>query len=120
MPDKPMTPDEIIRNKRLLTHVKAWLRFRDKNQRTLAEALNVSEPTISKWLQGKVAVTVAQFSQIAGYLDAAPEELLNAPPDADKARRYRRIAEVAQGMPDEALEEWLSLGRRLSQPDKRD
>jgi len=118
MPDKPMTPDEIIRNKRLLTHVKAWLRFRDKNQRTLAEALDVSEPTVSKWLQGKVAVTVAQFSQIASFVDAAPEELLNAPPDADKARRYRRIAEVARDMPDEALEEWLSLGKRLAQHDK--
>jgi transcriptional regulator with XRE-family HTH domain len=114
MPDKPMTPEEILRNKRLLTHVKAWLRFRDKTQRNLAEALDVSEPSVSKWLRGKGPVTVAQFVQIAQFLDAEPEELLNAPPDADKARRYRRIAEVARDMPDDALEAWLSLGKQLA------
>lgn len=114
MPDKPLTPEQIAHNKRLLTYVKAWLRFRDKSQRELADALNLSEPTISKWLRGHVSVTVAQFSDIARFLDASPEELLNAPPSAGKARRYRQIAEVAQAMPDEALEEWLALGRRLA------
>lgn len=114
MPDKPLTPEQIAHNKRLLTYVKAWLRFRDKSQRDLADALDLSEPTISKWLRGHVSVTVAQFSDIARFLDASPEELLNAPPSAGKARRYRQIAEVAQGMPDEALEEWLALGRRLA------
>lgn len=86
----------------------------------MADALGLSEPTISKWLRGQVSVTVAQFGQIAAFLDAQPEELLNAPPAADRARRYRRIAEVAQKMPDDALEEWLALGRRLAEAPKAD
>jgi transcriptional regulator with XRE-family HTH domain len=120
MPDKDLTPEEIARNKRPLTHVKAWLKFRDRTQRNLAEALNLSEPTISKWLGGHVSVTVAQFSEIASFLDAQPEEIMSAPPSAAKARRYRRIAEVAQEMPNDALEEWLALGRRLAGRSKPD
>jgi transcriptional regulator with XRE-family HTH domain len=114
MPDKPLTPDQVASNKRLLTYVKAWLKFRARTQRELAEALNLSEPTISKWLRGHVSVTVAQFCDIAAFLETSPEELMGAPPAADKARRYRRIADVAQDMPDDALEEWLALGRRLA------
>jgi transcriptional regulator with XRE-family HTH domain len=120
MPDKPMTPAEIEANRRLLTYVRAWLKIRNMNQRELAEALHVSEPTISKWLKGTVAVTVAQFNQIATVLELQPEQLLMAPPDADRARRYARIAEVARSMPEDALEEWLSLGKRLSGRNKQD
>jgi transcriptional regulator with XRE-family HTH domain len=114
MPDKPMTDAERRLNMQMLTHVKEWLQYRKRSQRQLAEALEVSEPTVSKWLRGGVGMSVAQFTKIAAFLDAQPEDLLEAPPGEGRAARYRKIAEVAQEIPEDALEEWLALGRRLS------
>lgn len=119
MPDRPLSPEEIAANLRLLTHVKDWLNFRDVNQRGLADGLGVSEPTVSKWLRGTQPMSAAQFVKIAEFLDATPEQLLSAPPDAPRAARYQKIAEVAQDMPEDALDEWLSLGRRLSSGGKK-
>lgn len=40
--------------------------------------------------------------------------MLSAPTDTQKAARYRQVAEIAAAMPDDALQEWLALGRRLA------
>lgn len=113
MPDKSLTDQDRRLNMQMLTHVKEWLQYRRLSQRSLAEALGVSEPTVSKWLNGGVGMSVAQFTKIAALLDAKPEDLLDSPPNEGRASRYRKIAEIAQDIPDEALEEWLALGRRL-------
>ncbi len=116
MPDKVLTPAEREANQRPLTFVRDWLRFRGQTQRRLADALNVSEGNVSKWLKGNQPVTIAQFSAIAAFLDADPAELLAAPPDREQSLQYRKIAEVARDMPAEALDEWLALGKRLRRP----
>ena len=104
----------------MLTHVKGWLHYRKRSQRQLADALEVSEPTVSKWLNGGVGMSIAQFTKIAAFLDAKPEDLLEAPPADGRAGRYRKIAEVAQTIPEDALEEWLALGRRLAASQRRE
>jgi transcriptional regulator with XRE-family HTH domain len=114
MADKMLTPAEIAANRAALGHVKNWLRFRDVSQRKLAELMNVSEPTVSKWLKGTQAVTIAQFSMIAKILNADPSELLAPPADRERSLRLRKVAEVALSMQPEALDEWVAVGRRIS------
>jgi len=116
MPDKQLSSEEMQRNKAPLRYVKDWLIFREQSQRRVAEAVGVSEATVSKWLKGSQAVTVAQFSAIAKFLDADPTELMSSPPDRKKAAIYRMVGQVAQDLPSDALEEWLAIGRRLGRP----
>ena len=118
MPDKDLTPEEIARNKVALRYLKAWLRFRDINQRELADRLQMSEPQVSKWLRGLVPMTLAQFTQIAALLDTQPDDLLFPPPAEGKGRRYRRAAEIAQNLPDDLLEHWLAVGRAMLEEKK--
>jgi transcriptional regulator with XRE-family HTH domain len=114
MPDKPLSPADIAANRALLMHLREWLTYRNVSQRAFAERLETSEASVSKWLKGTQAMTLAQFSKIAALLGASPSELLLAPPRRAKAERYERVGNVARDMPDDALEEWLALGRRLT------
>lgn len=102
--DKKLTPEETEQNRAALRHVRAWLDYREMTQRRLAELLGMSEPSVSKWLQGKQVMSVAQFVQVAQLLDARPDELLFAPKDRARAGRYRRIAQGIEEMTDAELD----------------
>lgn len=113
MPDKPLTPDEIERNRNALRHIKPWLKYRRLTQRQLADRLGMSEPAVSKWLRGIQGMSVAQFMQIASILEASPDELLFAPPEAQKATRYRKAAEIAHDLDESELEAWIAVGNAM-------
>ena len=102
--DKKLTPEEQEQNRVALRHVRAWLDYRGMTQRRLADLMGMSEPAVSKWLQGKQAMSVAQFVQVAQLLDAKPEELLFAPSDRARANRYRQIAQGIEKMTDAELD----------------
>ncbi len=118
MPDKKLTPEQIAANQDALRFLPLWLNFRERSQRWLAEQLGVSEPTVSKWLSGHQQMTVSRLSQIAALLEAAPEDLLFPPLKHGRGAKYKRIADLADNMPDEALDRWLSLGEMLTSPNK--
>lgn len=115
VPDKALTPDEIDRNRKLLRHVKPWLKHRDLTQRRLADLLDVSEPTVSKWLNGKQAMTVAQFQAVASLVNATPEEMMLPPDRSPRALRYRDLARIAGRLSDQQLAALTTLAETMSQ-----
>lgn len=52
------------------------MKLKGYTQRKLAEALDMSEPSVSKWLNGKVNMTLSQFVRVAEILETTPESLL--------------------------------------------
>lgn len=113
MPDKPFTPAQIAENVSALRYIPDWLRLRGMTQRTVAERMGVSEPTISKWLRGSQVMSLAQFMMLARILNAEPEDLMNAPPANGLGDVYREVHHVISDMDRETLEHWLAIGRQL-------
>lgn len=120
MPDKALTPAEIDLNRKSVAGLRTWLKRSEYNQRLLAEALDVSEATVSKWLSGKQSMTTAQFCQIAGILGAEPEELMAGPEQRARSARYARLAKLAGQMTDEQLRALEGVAAQLAGPSKRD
>jgi transcriptional regulator with XRE-family HTH domain len=114
MADKMLPAPEAEINRRLLTHIKGWLQFRDLTQRELARRLDLSEPTVSKWIKGTQSMTVSQFLSVASILEASPEELLFDPKDSPRAPRYRAAAEIAAALPNDQIDAWLAVGRAMA------
>lgn len=120
MPDKPLDPAEIRVNRERLRFVRPWLRYRGLSQRHVADALSVSEPTVSKWLNGTQTISIAQFFAIAELLGAKPEDILGGGPGAQgRGRRYRRLAELAEAMSDQTLDTFIAAGEEMVQSRKR-
>ncbi len=118
MPDKILTPAEILRNKEALRYLPAWLRFRDLTQGQLAERMSVSEATISKWLQGKQRMSVGQLVTIAQILDTPWETMFEPPGEEGKGSRYKELAQAAQGLDDEGLAALSAVARSMARAPK--
>ncbi len=113
MPDKPLTKEEVERNRNALRHVKTWLRYREMTQRELSEQLDMSEPAVSKWLRGLSSMSMAQFMQIAAILRCKPEDLLFPPADEGRGERYRAAAEIAENLTSAELAAWITVGKAM-------
>lgn len=120
MPDKPRSDDDRRLEKEMLTHVKDWLRFRKMSQRRIAEAMDVSEPTVSKWLSGDQGMSLAQFVTLARLLKATPAELLGPPNAIVLSGIMYRLAEVATKLPDKKLETLIASGEAMLPDDGTD
>lgn len=66
--------------RKLLENLPAWLRYRGLRQKDVANTLGTSEGQISKYLGGKIQMTVGLLRQIAAVLKAHPGDLLKPPP----------------------------------------
>lgn len=117
MPDKKLSSSEIAANRSDMAGIRAWLKYRGHNQRFIAEALGVSDATVSKWLSGKQSMTVAQFRQIAGLLDATPEELMAGPEQRARSSRYQRLASLAARMTDDQLQALEVVAAQIVPPE---
>ncbi|MCG4258038.1 helix-turn-helix domain-containing protein [Acetobacter senegalensis] len=113
MKEKQLTPEEIAKNRHTLRFVKSWMKLRNVTQRKLAEDLNMSEPSVSKWLNGKVNMTLSQFVRIAELLNAKPEELLFDPSEKDKATKYKEAAYLAESLEADAFDAWIAAGKAM-------
>ena len=113
MADKTLTPEEIERNRTALRHIPAWLRFRELSQVQLAERMDVSEATVSKWLQGKQRMSVGQFVLIAYILGTSPDKMLDPPGEDGSGSRYKELAESAQGLTDDELTHLAFIARSM-------
>jgi transcriptional regulator with XRE-family HTH domain len=117
MPDKPLTSIEIERNRNLLRPLTLWLKLRKVTQRQLAEALSVSEGSVSKWLSGTQQMNLSQFQAIAAILKSDPFELLRAPGEAGSAQADKDVVALTQVMTPEQLRLWIKLGRQIADDD---
>ncbi|GFE94407.1 helix-turn-helix domain-containing protein [Acetobacter persici] len=117
MKEKQLTPEEVAKNRHTLRFVKSWMKLRKITQRKLAEDLSMSEPSVSKWLNGKVNMTLSQFVRVAEILEARPEELLFDPAEKDKAQKYKEAAELAENLDPAAFEAWIAAGKAMRKRD---
>lgn len=104
MPDKPRTEAEKALLRDSLRYIRRWLRYRKTTQRAVAEALEVSEPTVSKWLNGEQAMSVGQFMLLAKMLEAQPQDLLGPPDATARSGRLQKLAEAAIPLPDDKID----------------
>jgi transcriptional regulator with XRE-family HTH domain len=115
MADKKLTPEQIARNKQALRYVSEWLDYRSMSQRDLADRMQVSEATISKWLRGSQSMSMGQFEQIAAILECKHEDLL-FPPAKSRGGRYRKLAESIEDLPDDALDALIVISKQMKPP----
>lgn len=63
-------------NHQIGENIRKWRLFRGYQQPQLAEKLNISVVSLSKWENGRVDITVASLFSIAEALDIAVDDLL--------------------------------------------
>jgi transcriptional regulator with XRE-family HTH domain len=63
-----------------LRYIPEWLRFRGLKQKHIANALEVSEGLVSRYLTGKTQMTVGMLRKIAVLLRAHPGDVVKPPP----------------------------------------
>ncbi|MBR0649534.1 helix-turn-helix transcriptional regulator [Roseomonas terrae] len=114
MADKSLSAEEIERNHRFAAPLRAWMKRSKHNQKYIAEQLNVSEPTVSKWLSGKQTMSVPTFMAIAGLLGARPEEALGGPEYRERAARYQKLSEIVARLSDEQLKALENIADQLA------
>ncbi len=117
MPDKELTPEEEAQSRELLRFVKPWMRFRKLSQKDMAADMNVSEATVSKWLSGKQAMTMAQFSAICRLLKTAPENVGAGPPDGLSRRRL--VDKLARGLTTEQIDVLIAVAEQFARQNTR-
>lgn len=114
MPEKGLTPEQEQFNRNVLRFVRPWMRFRKLSQRVIAERMDVSEATVSKWLNGRQTITIAQFSTLCRILTASPEDVLcGTPQDMHDGGLMRRLAELSQSLTDEQLRAMIAVGEQF-------
>ena len=62
----------------MLNRIKVALAERQKTSKWLAEKLNKSETTVSRWASNKVQPSIEQLFEIAQLLNMDAKELLNS------------------------------------------
>lgn len=119
MPDKKLTPEEIEANLAMVRHIRAWLKRGRVTQRKLADELNMSEPSISKWLRGLQSVNASQIQKIGAVIGVDPQHLLRDPNEDREEDSLDPIMEVADNLSDEDKKRWLEFGRNLASSGSR-
>ncbi len=114
MADKSLSPEEIAQNRELAAPLRAWLKRSKHNQKYIADQLNVSEPTVSKWLSGKQTMSVPTFMAIAALLGAQPEEALGGPEHRERAARYKRLSDIVARLNDDQLRALETIAAQLT------
>ncbi len=78
---RTLTPNEIVAER-----IAIWLRRRSQPAAALADALGVTQATMSRKLKGHVTWSVTDLARAAGFLDVSVEALI--PVEAiEKAKR---------------------------------
>jgi transcriptional regulator with XRE-family HTH domain len=99
--------------RRRLTYIKAWRKYRDLTQEQLAERLETSGATISRVENGKSPYDQGLLEALAEALQCEPADLLARPPDKDFG-----IAAVLGDMTDDQKRKGLALLRALIAAEK--
>ena len=68
---RTLTPNEIVAER-----IAIWLRRRSQPAAALADALGVTQATMSRKLKGHVTCSVTDLARAAGFLDVSVEALI--------------------------------------------
>jgi len=66
-------------NHQIGENIRKWRQFRGYQQPVLAEKMNVSVVSLSKWENGRVDISVSKLLMIAQVLDISIDDLLYSP-----------------------------------------
>lgn len=112
-PTKALPPAEIAQNREAIASLRAWISEHAHNQRFIAEALGVSDATVSKWLSGRQSMTMRQFMAVCAAIGAKPEEVLGGKAQQERLARYRPLAEAVGEMDDQELEALVAVASAM-------
>ena len=115
MADKDLTQEEIEANLELVRHIPAWLRHKKVTQAHLAEQLDVSTGSVSKWLRGLQSVSSGQIFLIARLLDVEARRLMFDPDDIMQTDEHGEISEILKRLSPEDRRRWVEFGRNLAE-----
>lgn len=114
MPDKQLTPEQRQENKSAVRHLKEWMQRKNATQEKVAEALDVSQVMVSKWLNGYIALPVKQLMAIARFLNVEPGDLFIHPDLIEEKKAYKHLTILAQKMDQKSLNAWIEIGKQLT------
>jgi transcriptional regulator with XRE-family HTH domain len=122
MPAIPESPDEIearrenqrAEQRTVLEHLPEWLRIAHLRQKDVAEALGVSEGTVSNWIAGRQQMSVGQLRQIALLLRADPGDVLRAPSDRGLSARVEETLSLMDRLDEEEWNAVLQTARSIA------
>ena len=80
----------------------------------MANKLDVSQGSLSKWLKGTQSMSVGTFTAMAHILEAEPSALLMPPDRPDEAEAYTRATGILSAMDPDALQQWLAVGEAMT------
>lgn len=112
MADKKLSPEEIARNLEIIRFARAWMKIAGLTQSRIAEIMQVSEPTVSKWLNGKQTMSGSQIVQLTEILEISVQALLTEPGDKEGALRVARMLAMARFITNEDMDAFEFLMRR--------
>ena len=81
----------------------------------VAEAIGKTHSSVSRWERGKMKLTTADLQKLAVLYGVSATQLAGPPAAASMIAVLDRTQAIAQEMDPETLEQWLSIGERLSQ-----
>ena len=87
-----------------------------KTQYDFADAIGVSQGTVSHWLSGRRAPRPEKYDAICEYLKISREELVGGAPDAivEKDGLIIQIESIAEGLSDRGRERLAAYAMELS------
>lgn len=123
MPALPETPEELAARteaqradqKTMLEHLPAWIRMRNLRQKDVAQALGVSDATVSNWIAGKQQMSVGQLRQIAVLLKAEPGDLLRPPDEAGLSAKVEETLGLMDALTGPEWDAVLQAARAIAQ-----
>jgi len=109
----------LAEQKMMLEHLPKWLRLRNLRQKDIAQALGVSQATVSQWIKGVHNMSVGQLRQIAVLLKAEPGDLLRAPDDRDISKKVEETLALMGDLSDEEWNVVLQTARTIAGAKRR-
>ena len=104
--ESPSLEELLASQRKALEHLQSWMRHKGIRQKDIANALGTSEGQISKYIGGKIQMTVAVLRQIAAVLKTHPGDLFKAPPEEGLGER---VEETLALMDDLSPDEWATV-----------
>lgn len=104
----------------MLEHLPKWLRLRGLRQKDVAQALGVSEASVSNWIRGNQQMSVGQLRQIALLLKADPSDLLREPDERALSPKVERTLTLMDQLSDDEWQAVLKTAEAIAGAKKRD
>jgi transcriptional regulator with XRE-family HTH domain len=98
----------------LHVHLRAWRHVAKFTLEQLSERIGSKPNTISGWETGSRTVDLDDLKKIADAYGVHPAALLFAPPGGQLFISMKEAADLLSRMDQDAIAEWLAIGRRIA------